>query len=227
MKKSLLICLSMLLLLLPVGIVFAGSINISYGGENGSVDIYTNTPGYSDNFSMNAGGDFSGYHGVTVYTLSREAQFSGGGGIYAATYASDMVVGVTIEGNTGHLGENVDVNSSLDANFLAQASGTYEIDSYVGDSSLGIGMNLQGNGNGELGGDFLLHNTSLSADVYALGYGTGAFGLYAFAPHLDFGAEIRADSLYTDVYMSAYDAWIDIYSTFDSYLEGYGISKLK
>lgn len=212
----------MLLLLLPVGILFAGSTTINYGGTNGQVSINTSTPGYKDSFSMSAGGDFSGYHGVTAYTLSRKAQFNGGGDIYAVTYASDMVVGIRIEGNTGYLKENVKVSSSLAVNFLAQASGTYEIDSYVGDSLLGIGMNLGGNGTGELGGDFSLCNTILSVDVFALGSGSGTFGLYAFAPYLDFGAEIWADSLYTDMYMSAYYAWIDIYSTFDSYLAGYG-----
>lgn len=219
--KKLIIGLCIFLFFLTTNIVFAGSTTINYGGTNGSISINTSTPGYNDDFSMNAGGDFSGYHSASPYTLSREAKFSGGGDIYAATYASDMVVGITIEGNTGYLGENVDVSSSLAADFLAQASGSYEIDSYVGDSSLGVGMNLQGNGNGELGGDFL-YNTSLSANVYALGYGSGTLRLYAFAPYLDFGAAIQADSLYTDVYMSAYDAWIDIYSTFDSYLEGEG-----
>ena len=227
MKKLVpLICLSMLLLLLSIGIVFAGSIDISYSGENGSVEIYTSTPGYNDNFSMNAGGDFSGYHGVTAYTLSRVAEFSGDGDIYAATCASDMIVGIAIEGNTGYLREGIDVSSSLDANFLAWAWGcSYLIDSYAGDSSLsiaGIAMNLQGNGNGELGGDFSLYNPSLYANVYALGYGSGEFRLYVFAPYLGFRAEIWADSLYADVHMGAYDAWLDSYTTFDSYLKGYG-----
>jgi len=221
--KKLIIGLCILLFLLTTSIAFAGSTTINYGGTKGQISINTSTPGYDDEFSMNAGGDFFGFHSASPYSLSREAQFNGGGDIYAVTCASDMVVGIAIKGNTGYLGEDVDVSSSLDAHFLAQASGcSYLIDSYVGDSLLGIGMILNGNGYGELGGDISVYNPALYADVYALGYGSGTFGLYAFAPYMNFGAEIRADSLYTDVYMSAYDAWIDIYSTFDSYLEGYG-----
>lgn len=221
--KKLTIALSLLFLLSVTTAALAGSVTINYGGENGTVQINTQTPGYVDNFSMSSGGDFSGYHGVTAYSLSREAQFSGGGDIYAATYASDFMVGIAVEGSTGYLRQNVDVSSSLYTNFLATASGcSYLIDSYVGDSSLGLGMNLTGDGSGKLGGDFSLYNTTLEADVYALGDGSGTFGLYAFAPYLDFGANIWADSLYTSVYMVAYNAWLDLYATFDSYLEGYG-----
>lgn len=221
--KKLIIGLCVSLFLLTTTMVFAGSTTINYSGENGSVNINTSTSGYNDSFSMNSGGDFSGYHAVDSFSLSREAQFSGGGDIYAATYASDLTVGITIEGSNGYLGQNVYTGSSLATNFSAQADGSsYVIDSYVGDSLVGIGMNLQGNGYGELGGDFSLYNTTLEADVYASGDGSGTFGLYAFAPYLNFGASIWADNVYTDIFMDAYNAWIDIYSTFDSYLEGYG-----
>ncbi len=229
MKKLIVLVLSVLVLLLLLSLpisALAGSTTINYGGTNGTVSINTSTPGYSDNFSMNAGGDFSGYHDVTAYTLSRAAQFLGGGDIRATTYTSDMIVGITIEGDTGYLGQNVDVSSSLATDFSAQADGSsYVIDSYVGDNGdnlLGMRMILSGNGYGELGGGFFVDYATLSADVYALGDGSGTFRLYAFAPYLGSRAEIWADSLYADVYMSAFDAWIDIYSTFDSYLMGYG-----
>lgn len=224
MKKLIGLVLSVLVLLLLLSLpisALAGSTTINYGGTNGTVSINTSTPGYSDNFSMNAGGDFSGYHNVSPYSLSREAEFSGGGDIYAATYTSDFTAGIAIQGDTGYLGQNVHIGS-LSTDFLAQASGTYEIDSYVGNSSLGIGMNLQGSGEGELKGDISVYNPSICADVYALGIGNGTFRLYAFAPYLDFGAEIWADSLYTDIYMRAYDAWLDSYTTFNSYLSGIG-----
>lgn len=221
MKKLIITICLLLLLLFPIA-AFAGSTTINYGGTNGTVSINTSTPGYNDSFSMNSGGDFGGYHAVDAYSLSREAQFSGGGDIYAATYVSDLTVGIIIEGDTGYLGQNV-YAGSLSTDFLAQASGgSYLIDSYVGDSLVGIGMNLQGNGYGELGGDFFVDYATLSADVYALGSGNGTFNLYAFAPYMVFGASIWADSVYTEIFMDAYNAWIDVYSTFDSYLEGYG-----
>ncbi len=226
MKKLIVLVLS-LLLSLPIS-ALAGSTTINYGGTNGTVSINTSTPGYSDNFSMNAGGDFFGYHDVTAYTLSREAEFSGGD-IYAATCTPDMIVGITIEGDTGYLGENVDVSSSLAVNFLAQASGgSYLIDSYVGNSLLGIEMILNGNGYGELGGDISVFSPAIRADVHALGIGNGTFGLYAFAPYMVFDANMQADSLYTDIYMCAYDAWLNSYLTFNSYLglEGYGYVEL-
>ncbi len=172
MKKLILV---FSLLFLIAQLAYAGTTAINYGGTNGQISINTSAPGYNDSFSMNAGGSFSGYHHAEYYSLNRKAQFSGGGDIFAVTSASDMIVGIAIEGNTGYLGESIDVSSSLIVNFLVQASN-----------------------------------------------GSGEFSLYAFAPYMDFGAEIWADSLYIDLYMSAYDARIGIHSTFDSYLEGCG-----
>ena len=221
MKKLVVLVLS-LLLLLPIS-AFAGSTTINYGGTNGTVSINTSTPGYSDNFSMNSRGGFSGQHAVNTSSLSREVQFSASGDVYAATYASDLTVGIVIQGDTGYLGQSVDVSSSLTTNFLAQASGTYEIDSYVSNNSLlGIGMNLQGNGVGKLEGDITVYSPIFDAKVYASGTGNGAFNLYAFAPYLVFDASIWADSLYTDMCMRACDAWLNAYTTFNSDLEGCG-----
>jgi len=196
---------------------------VNYSGSDGTVQINTQTPGFNDDFSMNAGGEFSGYHYVEEYDLSREAQFSGSGSIYAATYPTgiDGLIGITIQGSTGYLGQNFNA-VPLATDFLAEASGcTYLIDAFIGGSYIGLGAILEGNGNGEIDGDFSV-NAGLISDVYALGDGSGTFGLYAFAPYLNFGANIWIDSLYVDAYLCGYDAWIDMYSTFDSYLEGYG-----
>jgi len=52
---------------------------VEYCGVNGSVDIDTDATGYTDDFLMTAGGDFSGSHDAKAYTLSRNLAFNGGG----------------------------------------------------------------------------------------------------------------------------------------------------
>ncbi len=56
---------------------------VEYCGVNGSVDIDTGASGYTDDFLMNAGGDFSGTHDAKAYTLSRNVALNGGGSVDA------------------------------------------------------------------------------------------------------------------------------------------------
>jgi len=65
--------------------VTAEEVLVEYCGVNGSVDCDTLASGYTDDFLMNAGGDFSGWHDAKGYALSRYVALNGGGSIIALT----------------------------------------------------------------------------------------------------------------------------------------------
>jgi len=222
-----LIVVMAVLVLIPTA-TWAG-VTINYSGSDGTVQINTQTPTYSDNFSVQ-GGDFSGLHALTPGSLSREVSFSDEGNIYAATYPNsfDVMCGVIVEGESGYMGQNVEVNSYFDTDYLAQGSENYRINSYVGDNNFGIEVTLNGEENGGVYGDFLAETETLEADIEAGADGSGAFEIYSFAPCLNFEAGMEIDECEVDVGMEGYRAWLDLYGEFDDYLDAEAvISELK
>lgn len=82
---------------------------VEYCGINGSVDIDTQASGYTDDFLMNAGGDFSGTHEAKGYFLSRFVHLTGGGNIDALTEGAPY--GIVVE--TKFTGDWVDLSQDF------------------------------------------------------------------------------------------------------------------
>ena len=213
-----LIVVMAVLVLIPTA-TWAG-VTINYSGSDGTVQINTQTPTYSDNFSVQ-GGDFSGLHALTPGSLSREVSFSDEGNIYAATYPNsfDVMCGVIVEGESGYMGQNVEVNSYFDTDYLGQGCENYRINSYVGDDNFGIEVTLNGEKNGGVYGDFLADTETLEANVGAEAEGNGTFCEYSFAPYLKWEAGLDIDECDVYVGMEAYSAWLDLCGEFDDYLD--------
>ena len=80
---------------------------------NGSLSLYTQAAGYTDDFYLSAG-SFSGSHAADAYSLSRELQLSGGGQMHAVTDASSTVVEVGVAGSYMNLSQSIDFGNASD-----------------------------------------------------------------------------------------------------------------
>ncbi len=87
---------------------------VKFDGTNGSVAIDTETPVYTGDITMNAGGDFSGCQIARVSTLSREAQFSGGGNLNTNTNSSLVSDSFTFSGSQLSLTQNYNLGDPVD-----------------------------------------------------------------------------------------------------------------
>lgn len=89
---------------------------IKFGGTNGAVNIHTAALGYTDNFLMNAGGDFSGCQFMSNPKLYREFQLAGGGSVSATTHPSSGTdVVLTFNGDQGSFTQDIDFGSGADS----------------------------------------------------------------------------------------------------------------
>jgi len=197
--------------------------NITFEGNNGTVNISIENPGYTDSFYMDSTGQFSYTYNADKYLLVREAQFSEGGNIYATTFPTQVnaMAGVAVEADIGYLQQEINTESSLITDFTAQAEGDdYLIDCYTGNSDFGEETLLQGNGDGEVAGNFTVDYTTLAGKINPRANAQGECGIYALAPYLYLNGGVWIDSLYVEIYMDAYNAHFEWDGEYENYLNG-------